>query len=502
MAAPGGVAARLSPAAVHSPLLAAPLESLRPQPPSPPPFLGSQPQDSVWTDAWGQPKNPGLAVAEAFLGNFLPWLFNETVPSRQELLISQVSPRSWWRNLRQGWEWDDNAFQVNHFAHPFQGNIYFNAGRSNGFGYWGSLLFATAGSFHWECCGETHFMSINDWVNTSLGGAAVGEVLYRTSSRILDNEARGTERVLREVGAFLLNPSRGATRLLTGTAGRVYENPRDPLDHRPPVGGTELVLGLRGATSIRRARGGELREGLDTHGYIDAEVRSGTLSDIDRGKPFDVHSLKAQFNFIRGRALGEFAIQGNLWHRPLARRDSVAATLVLVQDFEYENNPAFEQGGQGVSLLYARRSALSGRDVLTWHAGPTWTILGGVKSELAFLAEVEGIRERFREYDFGIGPGLRAGYTWQRDGRTVLQMSYRGRLLATLNGSSGKDFGSDHLIQIVRARAILPWRIAGLGVGADYELFHRRSDFDIDDIGVVNQRTGIWQTFLSWSPGR
>jgi hypothetical protein len=345
-------------------------------------------------------------------------------------------------------------------------------------------------------------MSINDWVNTSLGGAAVGEVLYRTSSRILDNRARGAERILREAGVFLLNPSRGATRLLTGTGRRVHVNPEDPLDHHPPVGGTEVVVGLRGATSTRTARGGELREDLDPHGYIDVEVRSGTLADIERGKPFDVHTLQAQFNFIRGRALGELAIQGNLWHRPLTRSESSDATLVLVQDFEYENNPAFEQGGQGMSLLYARRSALSDRNTLSWQAGPTWTILGGVKSELAFLAEVEGIRERFREYDFGIGPGIRAGYAWERDGRTVLQMSYRGRFLATLNGSSGKDFGSDHLIQIVRARVVLPWRPAGFGLGADYEFFHRRSDFDIADIGVVRQRTGIWQAFLSWSPGR
>ena len=103
------------------------------------------PQEDVWRDAWGQPKNFGLAAVTGYLGNFLPWVFNEVVPGRAELKISQISPRSWWRNIEHGFEWDDNAFQVNHFAHPFQGGIYYNAGRSNGFGYWTSLAFATAG---------------------------------------------------------------------------------------------------------------------------------------------------------------------------------------------------------------------------------------------------------------------------------------------------------------------------------------------------------------------
>ena len=33
------------------------------------------------------------------------------------------------------------------FAHPFQGNIYYNSARGNGFNYWQGLLFAAAGSY-------------------------------------------------------------------------------------------------------------------------------------------------------------------------------------------------------------------------------------------------------------------------------------------------------------------------------------------------------------------
>jgi len=455
---------------------------------------------AVETDAWGQPRNFGLAAAEAFLGNGLPWTFNELVPGRQALLISQISPRSWWRNVEQGWEWDDNAFQVNHFAHPFQGNIYFNSARSNGYGFWTALAFATAGSFHWECCGETHFMSVNDWVNTALGGAAVGEMLYRTSSRILDNRATGTERVLREAAAFVLTPTRSFTRLVTGTAARVYDNPESAWDRRPPGSSSSFVLGMRGADSRRTARGGTLEETLEPHGFFDIELRSGDLGGLERNRPFDYFRLSTQVNFIRGRGLGVLRIRGNLWHRDLTKTEGTDAKLVLMQDFEYENNSAFEQGGQGVSFLYHRESRPWEGDTMAWWAGPSWMILGGVKSELAFAAEVEGIRERFREYDFGIGPGARVGYEWRRNSRPLLEASYRAQFLATLNGSARDGLGSSHTLQILRLRAMLPWRVAGFTLGADYEFFHRRSDFELADIGVVTQNTGIWQTFVSWSP--
>jgi hypothetical protein len=68
------------------------------------------------------------------------------------------------------------------FAHPFHGSLYFSAARTNGFNYWASVPFAIAGSFLWECCGETHPPSINDWIATSIGGAAIGETTYRLSS--------------------------------------------------------------------------------------------------------------------------------------------------------------------------------------------------------------------------------------------------------------------------------------------------------------------------------
>jgi hypothetical protein len=452
------------------------------------------------TDAWGQPTNFGLAAAETFMGNFLPWTFNETVPGRAALKISQISPRSWWRNLEEGWEWDDNAFGVNHFAHPFQGSVYFNSARGNGYGYWSSLAFATAGSFHWECCGETHLMSINDWVNTSVGGAAVGEVLYRTSSMILDNEATGLERVLRELGAFAIAPTRGFARMTGGNAFRVYDNPDDARDWRPEQLRFTVSSGLRESSSNKSARFGAIDENLEGHGYLDIELVSGTRGTLERRRPFDYFRAAVQVNFIRGRGLGELRIDGSLWHRPLSSGERSSSKLVAMQNFEYTDNTAFEFGGQTVGLQYFQERLVGERSRLEWHAGLNWMLLGGVDSELAFLGPVEGIRERFREYDFGIGPGAEVGLNFDWRGRPLFEGAFKTQYQHTVNGSNLEGFGSSHILYITRLRGMLPVQLAGFSAGVDYERFHRRSNFEAQEIGVVNHWASQWQFYLRWSP--
>lgn len=472
--------------------------------PSPGAEPGQSQETEEWTDAWGQPRNFGLATLGTLAANILPWAFNELVPFRQELKISQISPRSWGRNVRRGWQWDDNAFQVNFFAHPFQGNMYYNAARSNGYGYWAGLGFATFGSFTWECCGETHLMSLNDWAMTSLGGAAVGEALYRTTSMILDNTATGRERVIREVAAGLLNPERGFTRLVTGNTMKVYDNPEDRADRDPE--NLELMLnsGVRWGNSLRTARGGEIDDDLPAHGFLEVDLFYGTLRGLRRQKPFDFFRMGAQFNFIKGRAVGELRVRGNLWHTTLSEpSESGVQKLVLMQDFLYNSNPIFERGGQGVSLMYHREHNLGDRNEISWNVAGAWTILGGVDALPAkILAEIEGARERYREYDFGIGPGASVGFNWVRDNRQLVSLHYDVRYLETVNGSNGYGFDSHHTTQVLNLQGFVPLPFQNLSLGVDYELFLRNSYYEWEDIGNVNQRAPVFQVFASWNPGR
>lgn len=58
----------------------------------------------------------------------------------------------------------------------------------------------------------------NEIIATPIGGAALGEVFYRSSDLILDDRATGGERFGRELAAFILNPMRGISRVITGEA--------------------------------------------------------------------------------------------------------------------------------------------------------------------------------------------------------------------------------------------------------------------------------------------
>ena len=123
---------------------------------------------------------PLLAVGEAlainlFVNRVDAWVFKDD--------WAQTGPKYWSRNLRLGWEWDEDAFPTNMFAHPYHGGLYFNAGRSNGLGYFESVPIAFMGSWTWEYLGETYRPSLNDWFMTSFGGISWARCFIASAQR-------------------------------------------------------------------------------------------------------------------------------------------------------------------------------------------------------------------------------------------------------------------------------------------------------------------------------
>lgn len=146
---------------------------------------------------------------------------------------SYLSLSTWRKNLSSGPEWDEDNFKINFLGHPYQGTLYYNAARSQGYSYLQSFPFTVGGSVLWEYLGENTRPSYNDMIYTPLNGAALGEILYRISSNILDDRTRGGERVIRELAAGIVNPVRGLNRLIQGKTFRitnkeVYE--KEPLN--------------------------------------------------------------------------------------------------------------------------------------------------------------------------------------------------------------------------------------------------------------------------------
>ena len=412
-------------------------------------------------DAWGARKNFALATAEIAGINGFVWAFNEFVTQGN---FTVQSPRTWLDNLRHGFEWDDNHFVNNAFAHPYHGNLYYNIARSNGFTYWESVPFSLMGSLFWECCGENHRMAINDWINTGIGGSAIGEVLYKVTSTILDNQATGTERVLRETATFLLNPFRGFNRLVSGRASRVGPNPPD----RSPIGG----LSNRLTVGTRTVGEGRLGNNSQTNVMFETDFRYGNFLDSAVRKPFDAFVLSFQLNFgEEGKsALGRIAILGNLYSTDLKRSEKVTTRFSVMQHFDYWNNRAFEFGAQSFGARFSTGRRLSDNAQLQLHAEPLAILLGAVNSEYAFLAELP-VAEREREYDYGPGAGLRASGNLTVKGTRVAEALYWLNWIHTLNGAEG-----NHLVHIAALRVGVP--IAGtFGLGADWVLFLRNSYF-------------------------
>src|SRR6185295_13128895 len=140
---------------------------------------------------------------------------------------AKITPKTWWTNMKRGWEWDLDDFVVNQIGHPYQGNNYFNAGRANGLSFWESAAVTAFGSGTWEYFGETNQASLNDFINTTLGGIALGEMFHRTAWLVRNTTATGGARLKGEILATAIDPVTGVNRFISGDSSRVSEKPAE-----------------------------------------------------------------------------------------------------------------------------------------------------------------------------------------------------------------------------------------------------------------------------------
>ena len=122
---------------------------------------------------------------------------------------AKITPKTWWENMQHGWVWDLNDFPVNQVGHPYQGNNYFTSGRANGLSFYESAAVAAFGSATWEYFGETNDASLNDFINTTLGGIALGEMFHRDGVARSRTRATGRGRLWKEIAATAIDPITG-----------------------------------------------------------------------------------------------------------------------------------------------------------------------------------------------------------------------------------------------------------------------------------------------------
>ncbi len=133
---------------------------------------------------------PLVALVEVAGINAVVHLFDRYILNAD---YAQVSLNDIGNNFSKGFVWDNDNFSTNTFFHPYHGSLYFNAARANGLSFWQSVPYTFAGSFMWEFFCENTYPSINDFINTSIGGVALGEMTHRLSALVLDDSAPGAK---------------------------------------------------------------------------------------------------------------------------------------------------------------------------------------------------------------------------------------------------------------------------------------------------------------------
>lgn len=250
--------------------------------------------DLLYDDPKYNKKQPLWKPAAQVAGVNLLFMGYNRFMTKEE--YAYVSPETWKTNFTTRPEWDIDEFSINFIGHPYQGTLYFNAARSQGYDFWESLPLAVGGSLMWEYFGETTLPSYNDMIYTPLNGAALGEILYRLSSNILDDRTRGRERAIREVAAGLVNPVRGLNRLLQGksfivTNKEVYE--KEPLN----------ITLFTGAHRLNKQDDNAFGDGR-TNALLNLQLDYGNPFENQNRKPFDLFRLRTEFSFGKADTVG------------------------------------------------------------------------------------------------------------------------------------------------------------------------------------------------------
>jgi hypothetical protein len=386
-----------------------------------------------------------------------------------------VSTHTIHENLKHGYEWDDNSFSANNWRHPYQGAMYFGAARANGFDFYQSTVFSFVGSWYWEYAGEGHNPAYNDMVNTTMGGVSFGEVLFRLSRMITDNEATGAERSWRELGGFLVHPLRGANRLLTGEAFSRHANAPDRF---PNWFGGDFRIGTRTLGDER------LFDDQRTRMFVSFNAAHGDPFHSRSLKPFEAFRFGIDLTFNnRPRGISRISFPGVIAGGMVGEKGGAKHVLALSQRMDYIDNEAYTFGGQQLGFSWLTRGwSLWGSDVRT-EAHVNWMVLGGVRSDYANFSN--------REYDYGPGLGTILVAQFGIRGHDFLRLAHAGYYVHSVNGND-----ADHYTNFTQIRGDVPLR-GNLSIAAEYLLYLAERRYkDFPDVSV---RAPELKLFLSWS---
>ncbi len=432
------------------------------------------------------PRSVGRAIWQTTLIN----IFYEAANLIRGQVTAKITPKTWWANMEQGWVWDLDDFGVNQIGHPYQGNNYFTSGRSNGLSFYESAALTAFGSATWEYFGETNHASVNDFINTTLGGIALGEMFNRVAWLVRNPQGTGRGRLWNEIGALAIDPITGINRFRTKDASRVTDKPSDM-----------VPTSLDGFMSAGALWQGSQTRAFDAAGepFLEVDMLYGDVRGGHSRTPFDAFSVRLRLG--GGKPLSDARVRGRLLGQPLGSK----VQFSVLQNYDYQANDAYATGSQGFEAAISVTQSLSERTSVWFMAWGGLTVLGAIDSlPLGFEERPpdepepppsggQGVSEGPRFYDYGPGTtfGALALFSWKQ--RNVGAVLYEGRHLYSLDGVR-----ANHFLQRLRFDLLVPLH-GPLGLGIAGEYFFRQSFYQDAAQSQLEYRYPQFRAAFTWS---
>ncbi len=455
---------------------------------------------ALWNDGR---TNFWKAAAEAAGINVLVHCFDRFVMNEE---FAKVTFKTIGHNIRHGFVWDNDQFSTNLFAHPYHGNLYFNAARSSGLSFWQSAPYAFGGSLMWEIAGEREPPAINDLMATTMGGICIGEVTHRVSELILNDSTRGFRRFLREAAATLINPMGGFNRIIKGSAWRVrsssnkyYDPSKTPLDFSISAGTRYL------------SDDGALFRG-EWNPYINIFLEYGAPFQSNSTKPYDFFTLEATVGLSSNQPLvNRLHIVGRIWGKSIETNNDMEVEMGIFQHFNYYDSKPVKDGtdltpyriseaaafGPGLLMRFPKVGALSRLEQRVYLSA---ILLGGTKSDYYNVID----------RDYNMGSGLSVKTKTQMDfrgiGRFIIHANYYR--IFTWKGYEGKDLehtdplylnaqGDKSNAELIELTPMWEFDLRGpLSISWSASYFIRKTRYAYHD--NVNARTFETRLGLTW----
>ena len=341
--------------------------------------------------------------------NGMVWAFDRFI-LRQP--YASISIRSIENNLRQGFLWDNDKLSTNMFFHPYNGGLYYSAARSSNLGYGTSVIYALAGSLMWEIALENEPPSINDLLATTIGGAAIGEVMVRLSNRLIANK---NQSAVANISALLLSPT-------SWINSHLYTQQQQPMPLKINAKINNTMILTPGTAQYQFS--------------VSANARYGNFFATANTKPFDAFESTIGVAIYPKPVLKEFLTVGNLYSKEMNDYNHGNIILGLYQHFDYFDSKAI--GDDATYMLSTPAAASVGiclnneTDNISTNASIYMKViaLGAVESDHYHNID--------RNYNMGQGVGSQINLSANYRNRASIDIALYQHVIYTFKGFDGE----------------------------------------------------------------